>query len=196
MKMSKAPLRVGIDARFLNQSGVGRYLRNLISSLQILHKKNKYFIFLLPSDHAQFKETKNFQKVLANFNWYGFAEQFNLPKLLDKYQLDLMHFPHFNVPIFYSGKFVVTIHDLIHWHFNVQRSTTHGPIVYKFKQLGYKKVFKHAINKSSYILVPSQYVKDQLIGDWKINSQKIIVTPEAVDDGLLVKSGGLPNGVK
>lgn len=189
-------MKIGIDARFYNESGVGRYLRNLIRNLEVLDKNNQFFIFLLPKDYEQFHQTKNFQKVLANFSWYGFAEQFNLPKLLSKYKLDLVHFPHFNVPIFYSGKFVVTIHDLIHWHFNMQRSTTHGPIIYKIKQFGYKRVFKHAIYKSSNILVPSQHVKDQLIDGWKINSQKITVTPEAVDDGLLAKGKELQDGVK
>lgn len=188
-------LKIGIDARFYNESGVGRYLRNLISNLKLLDKKNEYFILLLPKDFDKFEETQNFHKVLADFTWYGFAEQFKLPKLLDKLKLDLVHFPHFNIPLFYKGKFLVTIHDLIHWHFNMQRSTTRGPLVYKFKQFGYKKVFKHAIQRSLNILVPSQHVKNQLVNDWKIDSQKIKVTKEAVDNNLS-KDGKLPEGVK
>jgi glycosyltransferase involved in cell wall biosynthesis len=56
--------------------------------------------------------------------------------------------------------------------------------------------FKNAINKSTKILVPSNFVKKQLIDDWKINSQKIIVIPEAVDDSLLAKEGKPPSGIK
>lgn len=189
-------MRIGIDARFFNESGVGRYLRNLIINLQILDKKNQYFIFLLHKDMELFKASSNFQKISADFNWYGFAEQYKFPNLLRKYNLDLVHFPHFNVPIFYGGRFVVTIHDLIHQHFSMQRTTTHGSLVYRFKQLGYKRVFKHAINKSSKILAPSKHVRNQLINEWKINFEKIIVTPEAVDDSLLKGSGKLTEVVK
>ncbi|OGE30263.1 hypothetical protein A3C59_04770 [Candidatus Daviesbacteria bacterium RIFCSPHIGHO2_02_FULL_36_13] len=189
-------MRIGIDGRFLNESGVGRYIRNLISNLKDLDKQNQYFIFLLKEDYEKFTETKNFKKVLADFKWYGFIEQVKFPSLLKKYNLDLVHFPHFNFPIFYKNNFIVTIHDLIHQHFNMEHSTTHGPLIYKLKTLGYRTVFKHAVNKSSQILVPSEYVRKQLINDWKINSQKITVTAEGVEDSLLAKGGELPDGVR
>ncbi len=178
-------MKIGIDARFLNESGVGRYLRNLISHLSILDKKNQYLIFLLKKDYESFKENKNFKKALADFKWYGFAEQFNLPKLLRQYNLDLVHFPHFNVPIFYTGKFVVTIHDLIHQHHNMGRATILNPFAFKIKQIGYKKVFKAATDKSQEILVPSRSVMDLLIREWNVERKKIIVTHEAVDSNIL-----------
>lgn len=179
-------MRIGIDARFSSESGVGRYLRNFLTNLKILDKKNEYFIFLLPKDFDKFSETRNFRKVAAPFKWYGFGEQFNFPKLLYRFNLDLMHFPHFNVPIFYKGKFVVTIHDLIHQHYAMNRATTLNPLSYKIKQLGYRKVFKTAIQKSLKILVPSDFVRKDLMKEWNVSSDKITVTPEAVDDKLAV----------
>lgn len=179
-------MRIGIDARFLNESGVGRYLRNLITNLKVLDKKNSYFIFLLPKDYNQFQDNRNFKKVAANFSWYGFAEQFNLPKLLNKYKLDLVHFPHFNVPIFYTGKFVVTIHDLIHQHHAMKRASALNPFAFKIKQIGYKRVFKEAVGNSQKIFVPSTYVKNLLQDEWKIKEEKIVITPEAVDEKLLL----------
>lgn len=178
-------MRIGIDARFYNESGVGRYLRNLIVSLQVLDQVNEYFIFLLPSDYKEFKTTANFKKVKADFRWYGVAEQIKLPKLLNNYKLDLVHFPHFNVPIFYKGKFIVTIHDLIHQHTQMKRSTTLNPIFFKIKQIGYTKVFQNAVSNSQKILVPSINVSNLLTKEWRVNSEKIVVTPEAVDDSLI-----------
>ncbi len=178
-------MTIGIDGRFYSESGVGRYIRNLISNLQLLDKKNEYFIFMLSKDLPLFSDSKNFKKNKADFSWYGIAEQVKFPKLLEKYKLDLMHFPHFNVPIFYSGKFVVTIHDLIHQHYQMKRATTLNPITFKLKQLGYGKVFKHAVNKSCEIMVPSNSVKQLLFDEWKVDLDKIIVTPEAVDSRLL-----------
>lgn len=181
-------MKIGIDARLYMESGVGRYLRNLITNLQKIDKKNEYFIFLLPKDYQQFETTQNFQKVEADFSWYGFAEQFKFPKLLNQFKLDLIHFPHFNIPIFYNGKFVVTIHDLIHQHHVMKRATTLNPLTYKFKQFGYKKVFKHAVQKSEKILVPSHYVKNLLFKEWGVRNEKITVTCEAVDDQMLKMS--------
>lgn len=178
-------MKIAIDARMYDQSGVGRYVRNLIRNLQELDKRNEYSILLLKKDFDSFKETKNFKKVLADFQWYGFAEQFNLPKLLRELKLDLIHFPHFNVPIFYTGKFVVTIHDLIHQHHNMGRASKLNPFAFKIKQIGYKKVFKTATDKSQEILVPSKTVMTLLIREWKVQKEKIIVTHEAVDEDIL-----------
>lgn len=178
-------MKIGIDARFLNESGVGRYLRNLIENLKTLDKSNQYIIFLLPKDFNDFSKTSNFQKVEADFAWYGFAEQFKFPNLLKHHQIDLIHFPHFNVPIFYPGKFVVTIHDLIHQHHSMKRATTLNPFTFKIKQTGYRKVFKNAVTRSEKILTPSNYVLRLLTDEWNINAEKIIVTEEAVDDKIL-----------
>ena len=58
-------------------------------------------------------ENKNFKKVLADYQHYSFKEQISLIIQLIKLKPDLVHFPHFNVPVLYFGKFVVTIHDLL-----------------------------------------------------------------------------------
>lgn len=178
-------MRIIIDGRMIQESGIGRYIRNLIAQLQIIDKKNTYFILHRKKEFDKFKYQENFHKVLADFGWYGVKEQAKLPQIIKSLQPDLVHFPHFNVPIFYNGRFVVTIHDLIHQHFSMQRSTTHGPFVYKLKKMGYRKVFSKAINNSVQILVPSNFVKDQLIEDWKVRSDKVSVTYEAVDTGFI-----------
>lgn len=177
-------MRIVIDGRMYNESGIGRYIRNLIAQLQIIDQKNEYFILHLKKDYEDIVYSSNFHKVLADFRWYGIREQIVLPRLIKSLQPDLTHFPHFNVPVFYRNKFVVTIHDLIHQHFSMKRSTTHGSGIYKLKHLGYKKVFKKAIDKSEVILVPSFFVKNELIKDWKVDEGKIAVTYEAVDDSI------------
>lgn len=177
-------MQIVIDGRMYNESGIGRYIRNLITQLQSIDQKNEYFVLLLEKDFRKLEYGKNFHKVIADFKWYGAGEQIKLPGTLKKLKPDLVHFPHFNVPIRYPGKFVVTIHDLIHQHFSMERSTTRGPIVYKLKRAGYKFVFSHALLKSEKILVPSYFVKNQLVDVWNQNAEKIIVTSEAVDDKI------------
>lgn len=177
-------MRIAIDARMYSESGIGRYIRNLISNLEKLDKKNEYIILHLKQDYDTLIFHSNFKKILADFKWYGVSEQIRLPGLLKNLKVDLVHFPHFNVPIFYKGKYVVTIHDLIHQHFSMQRSTSHGSLIYEVKKFGYKKVFLHAMKKSKKILVPSNFVKNQLLSQWGINEKKVVVTNEAVDDNI------------
>lgn len=54
----------------------------------------------------------NFKKVEADARHYSFKEQAVFPFQIAKEKLDLMHFTHFNAPLAYRGKSVVTIHDL------------------------------------------------------------------------------------
>lgn len=179
-------MRIVIDARFWSESGLGRYIRNLVYELQKIDKINNYFILHLEKDYKEITyQNRNFQKVLADFKWYGASEQVKLPKLLNSLQPGLVHFPHFNVPIFYKGKFVVTIHDLIHQHFQTRQTSTLNPFFHEVKKLGYKKVFSSAVNNSTRIIVPSEFVKNQLEQEWGVKKEKIEVTYEGVDEEII-----------
>lgn len=174
-----------IDGRLWFESGIGRYIRNLVTNLRNIDKENEYKILLLKKDLDKIKLGDNFQKIEADFRWYSLAEQYSLPKILKKLQPDLVHFPHFNVPISYKGKYVVTIHDLIHQHFPTRAASTRNPLIYKMKKYGYKRVFDSAVKNSLKIITPSEFVKGQLEHEWSVDRSKIVVTPEGVDDSIL-----------
>ena len=96
-------MRIVIDARMygLEHAGIGRYISCLIDEIAQLDKKNDYFI-LLRKKYYQKLHLKNnrFKKILVNYPHYSFREQLLLPLQLIKLRPDLVHFPHFNVPIF------------------------------------------------------------------------------------------------
>lgn len=178
-------MRIGIDARLYSESGIGRYIRNLITHLQRLDTSNEYFILLGKKEYQELEFTGNFRKVLADFRWYSLKEQIKLPFILNDLNLDLVHFPHFNIPVIYNGKYIVTIHDLIHQKFSMQRATTHGPLVYFIKQSAYRFIFWLSLIKSKKIITVSNYVKNDLVNSWQVESNKIEVTPEAVEENIL-----------
>ena len=179
-------MRIGIDARFYGPigKGLGRYTQKLIENLEKIDEENQYFIFLRKENFAEYQpKNKNFQKVLADFKWYGFAEQFRFPRLLKKYDLDLVHFAHFNVPVFYFGRFIVTIHDLILLNFPTMRATTLSPFWYRIKFLAYKLAISSAVHRSSRIIAVSRFTKKDILENYpRIPQEKIIVTHEACDD--------------
>src|SRR5690606_7979814 len=110
---------------------------------------------------------------------YSLNEQLALPKILSSHDVDLMHFPHLNVPLGYKGKFVVTIHDLIMHKFKNRAVTTKIRPVYEIKHLGYRAVTRWAAKKALKVIVPSQAVKDEIVDFYRLPESKVIVTYEA-----------------
>jgi len=108
-------MKIGIDARMYGQSvtGIGIYTKHLIENLIEIDSNNEYVIFLLPENYEKFKtDKKNVKKIKIDIHWYSWAEQIKFPFVLMREKIDLMHFPHFNVPILYPKKYIATIHDI------------------------------------------------------------------------------------
>ena len=181
-------MRIGIDARFfgIKQKGLGRYTQKLVEKLEkvSLEDGNQYFVFLKKEKFAEYQpQNPNFHKVLADFQWYTFAEQIYFPWSLYKYNLDLVHFPHFNVPIFYCKKFVVTIHDLTLLHFPTVRNSTLHPVFYRLKFLAYRLAIKLAIARAQSIIAISQFTKRDIAKNYGASvEKKTVVTYEACED--------------
>ena len=175
-------MKILIDARLygLENAGLGRYTMNLVQGLIELDKENKYIILLRKKYFNKLRLPDNFQKILVDFRHYSLREQLELPKIIKKQNPDLVHFPHFNVPLFYCGDYVVTIHDIVmHKNWGRQATTLCLPL-YLIKRLGYRLVFDLAIKRAKRIIVPSKFVKKELIGFYRLNPNKIEVIYEGV----------------
>jgi len=186
-------MRIGIDARFYGSigKGLGRYVSELIAQLEQLDRENDYFIFLRRANWNEYApKNPRFTKVLAEFHWYGLSEQVVYPLWLRRFRLDLMHFAHFNVPIFYRRPFVVTVHDLILLSHPTPRATTLGPLLYRLKYLLYKLVISHALKQARTVLTVSEYSKKELNKYFPFTAEKqVVVTYEACSATLQAKNG-------
>lgn len=170
-------MKIGIDCRMIKATGIGRYISSLVENLSEIDQDNQYILFFKKKEFQLFKEPgPNFKKVLADFHWYGFSEQAKFPALLRSHNLDLVHFPHFNVPYLYKGKFIVNINDLtLHRHKTI-KSTTKSIFTYQIKHLVYKLLIRRAVKKSLRILTISKFSKDDIIKTLKVPPEKIILT--------------------
>ena len=180
-------MKIGIDCRLWDETGVGRYIRNLVRQLQSIDNKNEYVLFVLSKDYEALKsEIKNPKWTIeeADIRWHSIAEQLEFPRILNRENLDLVHFPYFSVPIFYKRPFVVTIHDLIQNHYASGRASRLPFLFYYVKRIGYNRVLGNAVKKAKKIIVPLNCVKDDLIKTLKIPGDKIIVTPEGFDTNI------------
>ncbi|MDP2708451.1 MAG: glycosyltransferase family 1 protein [bacterium] len=181
--MNKNIKRIGIDARFYGPvgKGLGRYTQEITDNIVKLDRESEYVIFLRRENFNDFKTANpKVKKVLADVAWYGWAEQILLPYYIWRERLDLMHFPHFNVPLACPIKFVVTIHDLILIRYPTIRATTLGPLKYKLKNLAYKIVIGAAIKRARKILAVSEFTKRDIIKQFGVAADKVVVTYEGV----------------
>ena len=178
-------MRIGIDARFYGTlgKGLGRYTQQLIVHLEEVDSRNTYFIFLRPENYdAYVPGRSNFHKVLADIPWYSWKEQIFLPWLLLRYRCDLVHFTHFNVPFLYRKPFVLTIHDLILFHFPTIRSTTRSRMGYGIKYLAYRIILRSGIHRARRIITVSRHTREDLVKNFCLKKEKIAVTYQAATD--------------
>ncbi|MCL5090384.1 MAG: glycosyltransferase family 4 protein [Patescibacteria group bacterium] len=183
-------MKIGIDCRMygLKYAGIGRYVMNLVKELMGQDQVNEYVLFFNEENqNAKIKiqnENPKCKIIFVNINHYSLKEQLLFPFILSKKNLDLMHFPAFNLPVFYFGKYVVTIHDLIKHTSTGMSTTTRSPALYWLKYWGYKLVFRSAVNNAAKIFTPSQAVKDELLTEYRLPEEKVVVTYEGVDKSI------------
>lgn len=106
---------ITIDMRMLNASGIGVYLRNLIP-LVIAACPEQRFVLL--------GNASNLSTLIANTAGhvdiipctaaiYSITEQIQLAKRIPQ-DTSLLWAPHYNIPVFYRGNLLVTVHDVLH----------------------------------------------------------------------------------
>lgn len=154
-------MKIAVDARMINMSGIGTYIQNLM-------KNGCYDIALGRKDEIK-KVDNKIDTIEFDSPIYGIKEQLKFPyKKLRKEKPDVLHVPHYNVPIFYRGKMVVTIHDLTH-------------LIYpeflpnKFAYIYAKFMLWIAIKKSSEIITDSENTKKDILKFFNVNPNKIKV---------------------
>ncbi len=178
-------MKIGVDARLYGAQknrGIGRYIEKLLSYLGKIDRDNEYVIFLKKDNWDLFDPpSANFTKQLLDIPWYSVKEQIVVPLLLNKFKFDLVHFPHFNVPLFYRRPYVVTIHDLIMTHFPSSRATTGSQFIYWQKIKVARFLIKQAAQRAAAVITPTSYVKQDVESKLGVGADKVFAIYEGVD---------------
>jgi glycosyltransferase involved in cell wall biosynthesis len=172
--------RIGIDARFYSPTatGVGRHVAEVIDYLSKHNSNAEYLVFLRANSFEESREIfakyQNITAIKAEFPHYSFLEQTKFLQLIKQQNVDLIVFPQFNFPVLYSGKFIVTIHDLTLHLFPGKKKTDF------ISRLAYKYIIKKAAEKAEHVLVVSENTKQDVIKLLKITADKISVVGNGV----------------
>lgn len=176
---------IGIDARMYGTgfTGIGRYTYELIHHLAELDLVNNYVVFLRKETFESFAPpNERFQKRLADFPHYSFSEQIGFLKLLNHENLDLMHFCHFNAPLFYRKPFVVTIHDLTLSFFPGKKFNSF------FRRFAYRQVIRTISKNARKIIVVSKHTGEDLKKLFKVPEERIDVIYNGVNPAFSAPS--------
>jgi glycosyltransferase involved in cell wall biosynthesis len=106
-------LRFVLDARHIQDFGIGTYIRNLVRALGTIDRVNQYLLVCLQGDATRFTAlAPNFRTVDY---WHSDSEKvdhFAFPAFLRRISADLYHIPLNRVPLFMPRPYVVTVHDM------------------------------------------------------------------------------------
>ena len=173
-------MRIGIDARMLDNTGIGRYLRNLLIHLARKDQQNEYIIFV-NKDHTQVVTQENFLFVPLKIHvpLYSLQEQSWFPLEIRKWKLDLIHYPNFNIPFIQFCPYVVTIHDLIYYLYPDQCPS-------KFAYYYACSMIRYATKHARTVMTVSEHSKKDLIRYFNIPEHKIQIISEAADGNCYV----------
>lgn len=180
-------MKIGIDARFFGPvgKGLGRYTQRLIEHLEQLPGDDEFVVFLRKENYDAYRPASpRFRKALADFRWYSLEEQLRFPPLIAKEGIELMHFPHFNVPVRTPCPFVVTIHDLILLRHPTRRASSLNAATYWLKYAAYRFVIRRAAKRARKIITVSECTKHDIVRALGVKAEEVVVTYEASDPPL------------
>ncbi len=164
---------VAIDARMIESSGIGTYIRMLL--------QGNVYDYAIGNPDLIHKYHQTIPVIAFDAKIYGLKEQFSFPvNELKKAGVTLVHFPHYNVPMFFSLPYVVTIHDLIHIVFP---EFMKNRLAAQYARI----LMKHAANHAQRILTDSNFTRQDLVHYLNVRQEKIHVIPLATDSSFGVR---------
>lgn len=179
-------MHIGIDCRLFSSkfTGIGRYTHELVDHLIELNRKlpqpHKITLFFNNPEFQNYKSIAPINKILVNARHYSFAEQTRFLRILNKQKCDIVHFPHFNVPIFYRRPYIVTIHDLTLSFFPGRK------MIRWFHRLAYNLTIKTATRRAKKIIAVSHHTKKDLIEQLKVPADKIKVIYHGINPNFTI----------
>ena len=161
------PYNIGIDARKLGPTGIGRYTAELVMATAQLHPEHQFHLLVLP-DYQQtywpaLMALPNVSVYVTTSTYYSITERYRYGAEIDALNLDMVHFPNFNTPRTLRTPMIATVHDLT--------LLTHaGRSMWPGKRFFYRIVLNNTLRHAAAILVGSKDTKKDVSGYMRQNA--------------------------
>lgn len=169
-------MRIGLDARKINDTGIGRYIACLVDQLLAVDDKNEYVLFFDPKDAGDFEYPKDrVTKIIEPSGKYSIGEHFSLPMKANRLGLDVFHSPHYVLPLFMKVPSVVTVHDVIHL-----LDPAFGFAAREYARF----MIRSASKRARRVITVSDYTKQRLVQILGVPQEKIRVIHNGGGEGF------------
>ena len=174
-------MRILFDAHLSENevAGIGRYINELIKALIGVDRKNEYMILLsdnLSPDHPLSQlEAPNLTKIPVNLKRLSFKQHWTTQKLVRRYQPDVYHHPHFDLPLGISSPSVVTIHDTKYLR-HPEFFPSHG----RLKREYMRWMFGGTLRRASKVIAVSKATKNDLCEMFSIGRKDVVAVHHGI----------------
>jgi glycosyltransferase involved in cell wall biosynthesis len=180
----RAPLpdtthKIGLDARKLQDFGIGTYIRNLVRAIAELDTAAlglRFSLLVRPEDREQLADLPpNFELVVESAPVYSVRELVTLSWQLWRQRLDLYHATHYVLPAVLTPRVVVTIHDIIHLLYPEFLPN-------RLAFLYARRMIHRSLTRGDRIIAVSQNTRSDLMEHFEVDGRKIEVIYNGVED--------------
>jgi len=166
-------MRIALDLRRIKNPGVGRYMKCLTEALLTQAPEHEYLLILPPGGEGLIAAGGRMEKIAPPLKYYSLREQLDLPRILRRHKIDLLHSPHFNLPLIRPCPTVVTLHDVIYLACKQDMPSRAG-------RLYYRAMMSASARLADRIITVSDFSKRDIVRFLGVDPAKI----EVVHSGL------------
>ncbi len=166
-------MKIAFDLRRIGNPGIGRYMKCLAESITAQAPEHEYLL-ILPPQSEHLIHAPNAKILCTGLKYYSFREQFELPRIISHYKVDLLHSPHFLLPLIRPCPAVATIHDVIYMACPEDLSSLAG-------RLYYRAMMTACSRMATRLITDSEHSKNEIVRYLHADPSKIEVVYPAVD---------------
>lgn len=165
-----------IDARKVEDFGIGTYIRNLVRNLAEIDDENRYFLLTrVPPKEFPLDLPDNFHLHQERSPVYSLRELVTMTWKLAHMRVDLYHSTHYVLPLWVTGPVVATIHDIIHL---LYPEFLPSRLAFFYAQ----RMIRRTLSRSDRVIAVSRNTKNDLTHHFDVDGSKIQVVYNGVDD--------------
>jgi glycosyltransferase involved in cell wall biosynthesis len=166
-------MRIAFDLRRIGNPGIGRYMKCLTEAVVAQAPEHEYLL-IMPQAGEALVDAPSAAKVTPCLKYYSLREQIELPRILARHKIDLLHSPHFLLPLVRPCSAVATIHDVVYLACPQDLPSRAGRLYYR--------AMMHASSRlAARVITDSEHSKNEIVRYLGSDPAKIEVIYPGVD---------------
>ena len=171
-------MKIAFDLRRIKNPGIGRYMKCLTEAVIAEAPEHEYLLILPPGGEGLIQtQHARVEKISPELKYYSLREQVELPRILRRHKADLLHSPHFLLPLIRPCAAVATIHDVIYLACSEDLPSRGG-------RLYYRAMMNAAVKLADRIVTDSEFSKADIVRHLHADPEKVTVVHCGIDAGF------------